>query len=173
MILESSGIFHIKWNHTICNLFVSVFFFSSLSFSTAPAAYECFQARGRIGVCSLQPTPEPQQCAIWATSVTHNTAHGNTRSLTHWAKPGIKPASSWMLVGFVNHGTTTGTPLCLDSVKEQHIFEGHPLCSGCCSRWSTPQVSQASSVSPIFMAEYILLLSTPHFVYPKSVGGHR
>ena len=28
-------------------------------------------------------------------------AHDNvTRSLTHWAKPGIEPVSSWMLVGF-------------------------------------------------------------------------
>ena len=26
-------------------------------------------------------------------------AHGNARSLTHWVRPGIKPASSWILVG--------------------------------------------------------------------------
>ena len=25
-------------------------------------------------------------------------AHGNVRSLTHWARPGIEPSSSWMLV---------------------------------------------------------------------------
>ena len=29
------------------------------------------------------------------------TAHGNPRSLTHWARPGIEPSSSWTLVGFV------------------------------------------------------------------------
>ena len=29
------------------------------------------------------------------------TAHGNAASLTHWARPGIKPASSWILVGFL------------------------------------------------------------------------
>ena len=28
------------------------------------------------------------------------TAHGNTRSLTHRASPGIEVASSWILVGF-------------------------------------------------------------------------
>ena len=28
--------------------------------------------------------------------------NGNTRSLTHWARPGIKPATSWFLVGFVS-----------------------------------------------------------------------
>ena len=33
--------------------------------------------------------------------VTYTTAHGNARSLTHWVRPGIKPASSWILVGFV------------------------------------------------------------------------
>ena len=30
------------------------------------------------------------------------TAYSNTGSLTHWAKPEIKPASSWMLVRFVS-----------------------------------------------------------------------
>ena len=29
------------------------------------------------------------------------TAHSNTRSLTHWAKPGVTPTSSWILVRFV------------------------------------------------------------------------
>ena len=30
------------------------------------------------------------------------TAHSNARSLTHWARPGIKPAISWLLVRFVS-----------------------------------------------------------------------
>ena len=29
-------------------------------------------------------------------------AHGNAGSLTHWARPGIQPMSSWILVGFVS-----------------------------------------------------------------------
>ena len=41
----------------------------------------------------LQPTPQPQQHWIRATSATYATAWGNTRSLTHWLRPGIKPAS--------------------------------------------------------------------------------
>ena len=32
----------------------------------------------------------------------YTTAHGNARSLTHWARSGIKPMSSWMLVRFVS-----------------------------------------------------------------------
>ena len=34
-------------------------------------------------------------------STTYTTAHGNTRSLTNGASPGMGPASSWMLVEFV------------------------------------------------------------------------
>ena len=61
----------------------------------------------RLGVESeLQlpcwPTPQPQQCWIWAASVTHTTAHGNSGSLTHWARSGVEPASSWILVGFIS-----------------------------------------------------------------------
>ena len=49
---------------------------------------------------------EPQQLGIRAVSATYPTARGNAGSLTHWARPGIEPASSWFLVGFVNHWAT-------------------------------------------------------------------
>ena len=52
--------------------------------------------------------PQPQQRRIWATSVTYTTAHGNTGSTTHWARPGIEPTSSSTLVRFTS--TFTGTP---------------------------------------------------------------
>ena len=32
----------------------------------------------------------------------YTTVPSNTRSLTHWARPGIEPASSWLLVSFVS-----------------------------------------------------------------------
>ena len=41
---------------------------------------------------SCQLTPQLQPRRIWAISVTHTTAHGNTGSLTHWMRPGIEPA---------------------------------------------------------------------------------
>ena len=44
------------------------------------------------------------------TSVTYNTTLSNAGYLTHWARPGIKFATSWFLVGFVNHWAVTGTP---------------------------------------------------------------
>ena len=31
----------------------------------------------------------------------HHSSQGNTGSLTHWARPGMEPASSWMLVRFI------------------------------------------------------------------------
>ena len=34
-------------------------------------------------------------------SATYIIAHGNVRSLTHWARPGIESSSSWFPVGFV------------------------------------------------------------------------
>ena len=34
--------------------------------------------------------------------MTYTTPHGNAGSLTNWARPGIKPASSWLLIRFVS-----------------------------------------------------------------------
>ena len=33
-----------------------------------------------------------------------------SRIITHWARPGIKPESSWILVRFLTRWNTTGTP---------------------------------------------------------------
>ena len=43
----------------------------------------------------------PACTTVTATSVTYTTVHGNTRSLTHWLRPGIEPTTSWFLVGLV------------------------------------------------------------------------
>ena len=45
--------------------------------------------------------PQPQQFRIQAMSVTDTTAHSNVGSWTHWARPGIEPASLWILVRLV------------------------------------------------------------------------
>ena len=52
------------------------------NFFSGPTAYGSSQARGRNG----------------AASVTYTTAHSNAESLTHGVRPGIEPASSWILV---------------------------------------------------------------------------
>ena len=55
--------------------------------------------------------PEPQQHRIRAASVPYATVLSKAESLAHWMRPGIEPASSWMLVGFVNCWATTGAPV--------------------------------------------------------------
>ena len=55
-----------------------------------------------LGVESELQLPQPQQHGIQAASVTYTTAHGNDKSLTCLARPGMEPASSWILVGLVN-----------------------------------------------------------------------
>ena len=77
-------------------------------FRASPAAYGSSQARGWIS-CSCLPTPQPQPCLIWAASATYTVACSSARSLSHWARPGIKAASSWILVGFLTRWATTGT----------------------------------------------------------------
>ena len=72
-------------------------------FRAAPLAYGGFQGRGQIGAVAaglchshsnarsvLHLWPTPQLMAML------------DRSLTHWAGPGMKPASSWILVRFVS-----------------------------------------------------------------------
>ena len=68
----------------------------------APVAYRSSQARGSNGSCSCRSVPPPQQCHIWATSVTYAAACGNPGSLTHWARSGIKPASLLRLCQALN-----------------------------------------------------------------------
>ena len=65
-----------------------------LHFRSAPVAYGSSQAVGPIR----------------AVAAGYTTAHGNTGYLTHWARPGIEPASSWILVGFITLATM-GSPV--------------------------------------------------------------
>ena len=84
-------------------------------FRAIPTAYGSSQARDPIGVA--------------ASSLCHSYSHSNLGSephlrpavqfmatpgsLTHWARPGIEPAASWILAGFV----TTGPQ------REPHLLE--------------------------------------------------
>ena len=76
---------------TCCWTFGSFFFF--FFFMAASATYEV-PRQGFESELQLQPTPQPWQHWIWATSVTYATICGNTGSLPHWVRPGIEPASS-------------------------------------------------------------------------------
>ena len=76
---------------------IILFFFFWL-FRAASEAYGRFPGWGLNQSCSHRPTPQPQPHQIRAASVTNTTAHGNAESLTHGARPGIEPATSWFLV---------------------------------------------------------------------------
>ena len=88
----------------------------------------------RLGVeLELQPMLQLQQCGIWAVPATCTTAHGNTGSLIHWARAGIQPASSWILVRFINRWATTGT-----SIQVNFSSKGSCMTflKSCCSRYT-------------------------------------
>ena len=93
-----------------------LFFFFLMLFGVAPRAYGSSQARGQMGTvaASLQHShSNARSLTHWATSVTYTATpdpHSNARSLTHWARLGMEPATSWFLVGFVNHWATMETP---------------------------------------------------------------
>ena len=74
-----------------------VFYFSIIIsicfFGAAPEAYGGSETRGPIR----------------AAAADLGYSHSDTGSLTHWARPGIEWASSWILVGFITCKATTGT----------------------------------------------------------------
>ena len=72
---------------------------------------------------SWQPTPQPQQGQIWAVSATYTAAHSNTQSLTHWGRPGIEPATSWMLDTFLLSHEGKSTKDILTAVGEVGYLE--------------------------------------------------
>ena len=84
------------------NFLFAFFLFFIFYLRAVLTAYGGSQARVpiRAEAASL-PMPEPQQRRIRAASATYTTAHGNARSLTHWARPGIKRVSSGILVRFI------------------------------------------------------------------------
>ena len=70
-------------------------------FMAACAAIWKFPGEGSNWSRNCRPMPQLLQCQIGATSVTYTAACSNVGSLTPCARPGIKPASSWILAGFL------------------------------------------------------------------------
>ena len=82
------------------------FFLSFCIFQGCTRGIWRFSGQGSNWSYSHRSTPEPQQCGIRAMSATYTKVHGNAGSPTHWARTGIEPATSWFLVGFINHWAT-------------------------------------------------------------------
>ena len=80
-----------------------VCFFSLFSFSLVWFGFALlFRALPIYMEVSRQRVKLKLQLPAYATATaTFATAHGNDGYLTHWASPGIEPASSWLLVGLI------------------------------------------------------------------------
>ena len=85
-----------NWCHGQALILPSCFF----AFYGHTCSISKFPGQGSNQSCCCWPMP--QQRRIWAASMTFTIAHDNARSPTYWKRPGVKPASSWILVGFVS-----------------------------------------------------------------------
>ena len=90
------------WPLCVSTSLVLSFLFFFWLFKNKLVAYESSQAWGWIIATAASHSLSHSNTGIWATCATYTTAHGNAKSLTHWVRPGIKPSSSWILVGFVS-----------------------------------------------------------------------
>ena len=98
--------------HSIATSAVSPFIYLFKLFfalRAAPVAYGSSQARGGIqaatpSLCHSHSNTRSEP-HLWPTLQLAS----NSRSLTHWARPRIKLASSWILVLFLTQWATTGT----------------------------------------------------------------
>ena len=92
------------WRNLIFFLFVFCFLFFCFFWCCFLGPHLQHMKVPRLGVpnrsCSHWPTP--QHHGTRAASSTYTIAQGNTGSLTHWVRPGMEPASSWLLVSFVS-----------------------------------------------------------------------
>ena len=89
---------HHLLQHELIYLFI-------LLFRATSTAYGSSQARDLIravaaGLCRSHSNARSKPRRQPTLELT--TAHHNTRSFTHWARPGIEPVTSWFLVGFVS-----------------------------------------------------------------------
>ena len=79
---------------------ISFFFFLSFLMA-AGVAYEVPRL-WVYGSYGCWPRPQRQQCQIWAAFAIYTEAADNARLLTHWVRPGIELACSWIRVRFVS-----------------------------------------------------------------------
>ena len=111
-ILELS--YHKYCSHSIIRIINLFIIFLNL-FRAASAACGSSQARGWIRAVAAGLHHSHSNTQTRAASTTYTTAHGNAGSSTHWARAGIKPASSWLLVHY--YWATTGTPQIYFQIK--------------------------------------------------------
>jgi len=96
-------------------------------------------------------------------SASYTTAHGNTRSLTHWARPEIEPTYSWILVRCVSTALQQEIPFPFFFFfsffffsHPCHIwtFPGQEL-----ELWPMPQLQQYWILNPHYLARDLISTS--------------
>ena len=110
-------------------------------------------------VCFLVLHPqhiEFPRLGIQASSVICTIAHSNTRLLTYRARPGIKPASSWILVGFVSTVSWWELPcfVLFDFIQlyPQRMEDPGPGIKSKPGLRPTPQLQQHQILNPLSLA---------------------
>ena len=118
--------------------------FSFLLFKATLAACGGSQARGwnravAANLCHSHSNAGSQLCLRPTPQLTHS----NTRSLTHWARPGIKSTTSWFLVRFTSTAPWRELLISFFSMAIYsyiyilyivcHIFFIHSFIAGCLS----------------------------------------
>ena len=107
-----------------CKIHIRVFFLFSF-YSCTCVMWKFPGAAGRgVRKLEIHLGHMPQQHSIWVASTTYAAACGNTRSLTQWAKPGIKPASSQTLYRDLNTLSHSENPTS-DFLKIEMQFKYH------------------------------------------------
>ena len=91
---------HNRKSHTTLLFSCFILFYFCL-YKAASMEYGSSLVRSKIGAAAAGLCHSHSNCQIQAASVTYTAACSKPRSLTHWAGPEIKPASSRILVGFV------------------------------------------------------------------------
>ena len=82
-----------------------------LLFGTTSTSYGSSQVRGWNGTTASGIHHSHNTAGIWTSSMKYTTAHDKSRYMMHWARLGIKPTSSWILVALIFSAPQNGTPL--------------------------------------------------------------
>ena len=95
-----------QWN--ITSYFLGCLFFKDFFFRAVPMACGSSLVRGwiRAAPASLHHSHSNIRSKLHL----YSAVHGNTGSFSHWVRPRIEPAPSWVLVGFLTYWATVGTP---------------------------------------------------------------
>ena len=129
----------------------------------------------RLGVrWELQLPAYTTATAIRDLSCDHNLHHGSAGSATHWARPGIKPASSWILVGFITTEPQREFPQ--DLLLSEVVLEELWVSLVGLINWEQTIFSPFNFSTPfgtwLTNQDIIIEMGVPHYFFLISVATH-